>query len=203
MAPSGSFASVTIAALALTFDDGPDERGTPAILDALRDVGATASFFVVAPRVRSRLELVRRIVDDGHAIGLHCDAHVRHGDRDRVALVADTERALATLRRAHVAPTLWRTPWGATAPFTAGVARAHGLRLVGWDVDTHDWRGDTAQSMFATTRHRLTSGAIVLAHDGIGPGARREDCRETAGYVRLAASHAAERGLAMRALRAG
>ena len=54
--------------------------------------------------------------------------------------------------------------------------------------------------MFAATRAALTPGAIVLAHDGIGPGARRPDAAETLTYVQLAVEYAREQGLAPRAL---
>ena len=71
---------------------------------------------------------------------------------------------------------------------------------MGWDVDTHDWRGDSAAEMWAATRERLGPGAIVLAHDGIGPGARREDGAETVAYAARLIDHARERGLALEAL---
>ena len=92
-------------------------------------------------------------------------------------------------------PTLWRTPWGDTAPWSADVAHDNQLRIIGWTVDTHDWRGDTAEQMLRVTKDELRDGAIVLAHDGIGPGARRADARETIEYVSLVAEHAAEAGL--------
>jgi len=63
------------------------------------------------------------------------------------------------------------------------VAQEYGLQLVGWTADSHDWRGDSAADMFAATRSGLRAGAIVLVHDGIGPGARRADARETLGFV--------------------
>jgi peptidoglycan/xylan/chitin deacetylase (PgdA/CDA1 family) len=80
------------------------------------------------------------------------------------------------------------------------VAAEYGLRIVGWTVDTHDWRGDTAQEMFGAVRPGLRPGAIVLAHDGIGPGARRTDARETVGFVTLAARHAAAHQLVLTSL---
>jgi hypothetical protein len=67
-------------------------------------------------------------------------------------------------------------------------------------VDTHDWRGDEAPAMLAATRDDLRDGAIVLAHDGIGPGARRLDAEQTARYVTLAARESAARGLALEAV---
>ena len=86
-------------------------------------------------------------------------------------------------------------PPGATPhPFTEWVAAERGLRLVDWNVDTHDWRGDSAEEMLAATRDGLRPGAVVLAHDGIGPGALRADCRHTIGYVAAVVDHARRRG---------
>jgi peptidoglycan/xylan/chitin deacetylase (PgdA/CDA1 family) len=188
------------AVLALTFDDGPDPRGTPAVLGALARTGATATFFVIGPQAERERELVRRIGDAGHTIAVHCDVHVRHTELGRDGVAADLERALERLDRLAVRPSLWRTPWGVTEPWTHAIADEHGLSLVAWDVDTHDWRGDRAAEMFAATRPGLRPGAIVLAHDGIGPGAARADCTETGAYVELVAAHARATGLRLNAL---
>src|SRR5262245_65290978 len=57
--------------VALTFDDGPDPRSTSAILDLLDEAGAKATFFVIGSKAEAHPELVRRIHDRGHAIGVH------------------------------------------------------------------------------------------------------------------------------------
>jgi peptidoglycan-N-acetylglucosamine deacetylase len=197
-APAGYVGDVM--KLALTFDDGPDDRWTERLLDVLGRVGAHATFFPIAPRAAARPDLVARMVSEGHSVGLHCDEHVRHSTRDAGWGRNDTERALARLRDLGVVPRLWRTPWGDTAPWTAEVAAEHGLRLVSWTVDCHDWRGDPAETMFAAARPGLRAGAIVLAHDGIGPGAPRADARETVALVELVARYAAERRLELACL---
>src|ERR1700759_1049130 len=86
-------------------------------------------------------DLMARVVDEGHEVGLHCEEHVRHSTRDAAWGRADTARALERLRAVGVAPRLWRTPWGDLAPWTAEVAAELGLRIVGWAVDTPDWPG--------------------------------------------------------------
>jgi peptidoglycan/xylan/chitin deacetylase (PgdA/CDA1 family) len=181
--------------IALTFDDGPDPVWTPRLLDLLGRLGARATFFVIAPRAARRPDLIARMTEEGHAVGLHCGEHVRHPSRDIGWGRDDTSRALASLGELGASPSLWRTPWGALAWWSGRVASEHDLKLVHWTVDTHDWRGDSSPQMFEATRDRLEDGAIVLAHDGIGPGARRTDAAQTLGYVELAAEQARADGL--------
>ncbi len=186
--------------LALTFDDGPDPSWTTALLDLLARAGSRATFFPIAPSAADQPELMRRIAAEGHAIGLHCDDHVRHSERDAAWCRVDTERALRRLAAVGVRPTRWRTPWGDVAPWTRAIADQHGLTLTGWTVDTHDWRGDGAAEMFTAIEPELIPGSIVLAHDGIGPGARRADARETVDLVARVAVHARRAGLPLVAL---
>jgi peptidoglycan-N-acetylglucosamine deacetylase len=191
-----------MAALALTFDDGPDPRWTPAVLDALASAGARATFFVLAGPARRHPELLRRAVDEGHTVAPHADRHVRHTEMDARTGSLDLERTLDALASAGLpAPRHWRTPWGVEADWTGPLAAAHGLRLVGWDADTHDWRGDDAGSMLAAVAPQLDrTGAIVLAHDGLGPGARRSGCAETVALVAPLVAAARAQGLEPREL---
>jgi peptidoglycan-N-acetylglucosamine deacetylase len=186
--------------LALTFDDGPDPVWTPRLLDLLRTLGARATFFPIAACAGANPAIVERMRAEGHAIGLHCDEHVRHSERDAHWLEHDTDAALRRLAGVAVRPSLWRTPWGDTAPWSAGIARMRDLRLIGWTVDTHDWRGDGAAEMFEATRESLTDGAIVLAHDGLGPGAQRDSVEATLEYVMLVGVHARDHGLSLESL---
>jgi peptidoglycan/xylan/chitin deacetylase (PgdA/CDA1 family) len=179
-----------MAPLSLTFDDGPDPVWTPRLLDLLRGARATATFFPIASHAAAHPRVIGRMLADGHEVGLHCDEHVRHSSQDLGWLMRDTSRALRKLAGVGVRPRLWRTPWGDLAPWSARVAAEHNLRLIGWTADTHDWRGDRGRCMYASLRARLADGAVVLAHDGIGPGARRTECGETVEFVRLVVAHA-------------
>jgi len=174
----------------LTFDDGPDPVWTPAILAALSGGSLRATFFVIAPRAAAHPQVVAAIRAAGHAVELHCDEHVRHTEADRVAIEADTRRAIARLARLGIRPRRWRTPWGVQAPWTEEIAAEHELELYGWDVDSHDWRGDGAEQMLAAVGPELHAGAVVLLHDGLGPGARRRGCEETVRFTRMIAAEA-------------
>lgn len=186
--------------LALTFDDGPDPEWTPRLLDLLGDLDVRATFFPIASRAAAHPELVARMLAAGHVIGLHCEQHVRHSQRDLAWLRDDTATALDALARVGVRPAWWRTPWGDVAPWSAEVAAENGLQLVGWTIDSHDWRGESAADMFTSTRAAIGPGSIVLAHDGTGPGSGRPDARETLRYVELAVAFARRRNLRLEAL---
>ena len=186
--------------LALTFDDGPDPAWTPAVLDALAAAGATATFFVLGERAAAHPELVRRTAQEGHVVGLHGFAHVRHTEIDAGAGAADADRALDVLADLDVAPGLWRTPWGVEADWTRPAAEARGLTVVGWTADTHDWRGDRAAAMLAAVEPEVVDGAIVLAHDALGPGALRRDCVQTVALIAPLVALARSRGLTAEAL---
>ena len=180
------------ASMALTFDDGPDPVWTPLVLDALASVNARATFFVVAPRARRHPSLLARMREEGHDIGFHCMEHVRHDSMTTEEIGADVESGLSTL----AGPVrLWRTPWGVVTPATGEVARKHGLTLVGWTADTGDWRGDTPGELLGRVEENLLPRAIVLMHDGLGPGATRDGCEMTVDVIRPLVSLARSRGL--------
>jgi peptidoglycan/xylan/chitin deacetylase (PgdA/CDA1 family) len=190
---SGALGSVGSGLLALTFDDGPDPRGTPAVLRALEAAEVTATFFVLGERVAAHPALMSRVVEAGHDVEVHGYEHLRHPFTPRRAVEDDLDRALETLQGAGIGPTRWRIPWGHLADYTAGLARERGLQIVGWSADTHDWRGDSAEDMLAELT--LERGGIVLAHDGVGAGARRADAGETARLIRPLVDAARARGL--------
>jgi peptidoglycan-N-acetylglucosamine deacetylase len=181
--------------IALTFDDGPDPVWTPRVLDALAAVGARATFFVLAARAAAEAALIARMQAEGHGVQLHAHAHIRHTKLSEEAGAEDTDRALSMLSSLGVEPGLWRTPWGVTAEWTEGVAAARGLELVRWTADTHDWRGDTAAEMLAAIDDEVVDGAIVLAHDALGPGATRSGCAETVALIAPLVALARDRGL--------
>jgi peptidoglycan/xylan/chitin deacetylase (PgdA/CDA1 family) len=167
----------------LTFDDGPDPRWTPLVLDALAAAGVHGTFFLMAGRAERQQELVERIASDGHELELHCLEHVRHTRLSRDDLERDTDRALDRLLALGVRPRRWRPPWGALAAWSADVATERGLDLTGWTVDPEDWSGRSAAAMLRHVTASDDGEPVVLLHDGVGPGARRDGCAETVALI--------------------
>ncbi len=180
--------------VSLTFDDGPDPVWTPRVLEELSRVRARATFFVVTPRARRYPALIHEMLDSGHGVELHCAEHVRHTEQTREEVEADARSGLKDLRALGVRARLWRTPWGVTTPATLGVAERLGLDLVPWTADTHDWRGDRAVEMLQKVKPLLSPGAVVLMHDGLGPGARRPGCKETVALIKPLVEAVRDRG---------
>jgi peptidoglycan/xylan/chitin deacetylase (PgdA/CDA1 family) len=163
----------------LTFDDGPDADWTMRVLEALIRADVRATFFMIGERVRSNPAVARAVLEAGHEIELHCERHLRHSELCESEIERDTYAGLESLATVGAHPTLWRTPWGVCTEASERVAHTHGLRLVHWTIDTHDWGGDSAPAMLVAARPLVRAEGIVLMHDGLGPGALREGCANT------------------------
>lgn len=154
------------ARIALTFDDGPDPARTPALLDALDDLGVKATFFCVGDRVDAHPELCARIAREGHEIGNHTYSH-RYLP---LAPAASVERELRAADRAIAeatgqVPTLARPPYGGRSPWTVRAFARLAKRLVLWDVNSFDWKGRPPREVAARVLDRVKPGSIVLFHD--------------------------------------
>jgi peptidoglycan/xylan/chitin deacetylase (PgdA/CDA1 family) len=181
--------------LYLTFDDGPDPDGTPAVLAALARHEVRATFFVLGARVREWPGIVGAVLGAGHRIELHGEAHLDHRGLTPAALIRDTDTALTAMRDAGIVlPQWWRLPWGRPGPDTHRVAAARDLRIIGWDADTHDWRGDGWADQPEPVQTVAREGGVVLMHDGFGPGQLRDDVTNTIGLIDgiMAAARAAD-----------
>jgi peptidoglycan/xylan/chitin deacetylase (PgdA/CDA1 family) len=165
--------------LALTFDDGPNEYWTPYVLGVLAQAEVSGTFFMIGECLRTARAAAQAVLDAGSDLQLHCDRHVRHSELSEAEIEADTLSALEAFAEFGVRPTLWRTPWGVCTEGTERVAARHGLSLVDWTIDTHDWRGDSVASMLAVARAHFEDGGIVLMHDGLGPGSQRIGAQNT------------------------
>ena len=159
--------------VALTFDDGPDPRSTPKILDMLDDAGAKATFFVIGHKAEKHPELIREICERGHAVGVHSYRHERLLSLRAPGHVrADLERSIVLLHELTGArPLLFRAPIGHISPAMARVARELDLTAIGWSVRGVDgWSGARAAVVAAKVVPRLRDGAIVLLHDAAERG---------------------------------
>lgn len=124
----------------LTFDDGPHPPETERVLDVLRGRGARATFFLIGSKVSGNEAVLRRMLEEGHALGLHTYSHagtfpLLSFDK-MLADVNEGKRAVESVAGKKIS--LFRPPFGVTNPTIAKVVRTLGLQTVGWDVRSFD-----------------------------------------------------------------
>jgi peptidoglycan/xylan/chitin deacetylase (PgdA/CDA1 family) len=153
--------------VALTFDDGPDPRFTPAVLTILRQSAIKAMFCVIGHWARLHPDLVQAIRADGHSLCDHSETHPAldrlPGDQVAAQIGAPAEYCrLVTGTK----PRFFRPPYGATSPAVIEIAHAQGLRVLQWSVDPQDWTRPGVGTIVTRVLRQVHPGAIVLLHDG-------------------------------------
>lgn len=153
--------------IALTFDDGPDPRTTPHVLDLLARHGRRATFFLVGEQVRSSTAVVQRMVAEGHEVALHGSTHRTTALIAPTRLAARLAAARAEVEDVSGAPVTWyRPPYGVLTSDTIRVCRSLGLRPVLWTAWGRDWvRHTTAERIAGTVLKTLRPGGTILLHD--------------------------------------
>jgi len=187
--------------VALTFDDGPDPHGTPAVLAALADLGWTATFFLLGSQVRRYPALARTLLDAGHELGVHGHEHRNHLARTPGWVQRDlTDAVEAVVTATGERPRWFRPPYGVLTAGSLRAARRLGLAPVLWTAWGRDWERTTAERVVGTLRPGLRSGATLLLHDS-DCAATEGSWRATAAALPLLAAELDRRGLAVRPLR--
>ncbi|MBV5339414.1 MAG: polysaccharide deacetylase family protein, partial [Deltaproteobacteria bacterium] len=164
-------------AAVITFDDGPDPAWTPKILDILKAKGVSATFFMVGANMEKNPEIVRRIVAEGHTVGVHTYTH------PNIALVSEERAYLEFNATQHLleaitgrSTILFRPPYNAdTNPhdpeeiIPVQLAQKLGYITVTEDIDPEDWSKPGVEAMLANVKAgRLQGGSVVLLHDAGG-----------------------------------
>ena len=187
-----------------TFDDGPNPAWTPPLLDALRDEQVRATFFLIDEHISDHpAPLVRRIVDEGHAIGLHSDTRrlmvlpperfAEQLQRQAGRIQAITGREPCRLFRPHAG---WRS-----LTMYAGLKKA-GYRLAGWSWGMWDWdwwRAPRADRIASRLAKKASAGDIIVIHDGHHADPSK-DRRHAADTIRRLAPVLRSRGYAFEPL---
>jgi peptidoglycan-N-acetylglucosamine deacetylase len=162
-----------VPAIALTFDDGPDPRWTPRIVEMLDAHDVRATFFVVGERAARAPNVVRAIAQGGHELANHSWSHSSLwtcGPGRTAIEIARTHALLTSL--SDRAPRLFRPPWGMMNAAMFAALRRHRLRCVLWSIQPEGLRPADARAQVRHVLRRARAGAIVDLHDAEGtPGA--------------------------------
>jgi peptidoglycan/xylan/chitin deacetylase (PgdA/CDA1 family) len=182
--------------VALTFDDGPHRRGTPAVLDELARRNGVATFFLVGEQVERHRTLAAEIAAAGHTIGIHGHRHTLLLRRSPWAILDDLLRARDVIGSATGAePRLYRPPYGVFSGPALLVVRRLGWRPLLWSRWGRDWEaGATPEGIAARATRGLGDGDVVLLHDA-DHYSSRDSWRRTVAALPLVLEAAAAAGL--------
>lgn len=155
--------------VSITFDDGPNPRATPRILDVLRAEGVRATFFVLGRHAERWPELVRRAALEGHQLGNHGYFHRKLHRRSPAYVRDDLTRGTEQILHASgVRPAHFRAPHGFRSPWVTPIAASLGQRTVGWTLGVWDSARPGADVIADRTIEGMHAGSILLLHDGDG-----------------------------------
>lgn len=161
----------------LTFDDGPSAENTSAVLDILKEHNIKATFFVIGENVRRHPEVARRIVEEGHTIGIHCNRHVYDEIYESVeAYLADFQEAYDAVYEVTGAEVkLFRFPGGSINAYNKEVYEDIIAEMTERGFVYFDWNGSLEDAVSKSTPEQLVRNAVestlgrkkvvMLAHD--------------------------------------
>lgn len=149
--------------IALTFDDGPRRSTTEKLLNGLAQRGVQATFFLIGKQVPGNEDLLRRMDEEGHQIGIHTYDHVVLTGLNAVDFSAQVDLTRTVLKNVlgHN-DFLLRPPYGMV---DSGVRRRAGCPIILWSIDPEDWNDKNTDRIVKHVVSRAKDGDIVLLHD--------------------------------------
>ena len=158
---------------ALTYDDGPNDAATPALLEVLARHNARATFFMIGRFALERPNLVREVHAAGHLIANHTMTHPWLTMLPAKQVHEELRTCNAALEDITGAPIRYvRFPHGARRPAVLRIARELNLTPVQWNAMGHDWQPIGPDAIEARLNNGLqrarrhNCGANILLHDG-------------------------------------
>ncbi|GAA3807723.1 polysaccharide deacetylase family protein [Streptomyces coacervatus] len=155
--------------MVLTFDDGPDPRYTPHILDTLAEYDVRAMFFVCGEMAVDNQDLLARMADDGHIVGNHTWTHPLLTQLKRSQIRWEMKRTSDVIENAYGQRPLWfRAPYGAWNRAAFQLGAEMGMEPLAWTVDTLDWTTPGTRTIVDRVEDGAAPGVVVLSHDAGG-----------------------------------
>jgi peptidoglycan/xylan/chitin deacetylase (PgdA/CDA1 family) len=153
--------------IAVTFDDGPDNTVTPAILGLLRKENISAAFFCIGSKADENPDLLKRMDQEGHIIGGHSYSHHFFFD------LFSSKRMLEEMQKSEDAVEkginrkirLFRPPYGVTNPPLARALGKKNYHIIGWSLRSNDTATNNEGRLLDRVTKKLKSGDIILFHD--------------------------------------
>lgn len=180
-------------AVAFTYDDGPNSPYTDGLLDVLNEFDAKATFFAVGENIKNNIEIVRRMIAEGHELGNHSYSHKRLVYKSLGTIRSEIQRTDDLLTnlgaRSHIH---FRAPYGLKRirlPWE--LARRNKMNIL-WDVDPKDFENPGPETIADSIVRNVQPGSIILMHDGMHDG--NPDRSQTVIATKLALEQLQEKG---------
>jgi len=151
--------------VALTFDDGPDDKITPQILNILRENNIKASFFFLGRKVNIYPDVVKKTFDDGNLVLNHSYTHARLtelSESEIIEKIISSENAINQV--INKKPAIFRPPYGDTNDLVISVCKSLHYKIVLWSIDSLDWAENNEDIVVKNVVDNIRPGDIILMH---------------------------------------
>ena len=146
----------------ITFDDGPDEKATPFLVNLLGKFNIKATFFIIGSQAKKHPELVKLIINNGHKIGNHSFSHLSGYSTKNHIYLQDVEQA-----KKHIDSDIFRPPYGKITPFQIKSLKKD-FKIIMWDIMSWDFKENiSSNKIFRNVMDNVESGSIILFHNNL------------------------------------
>ena len=146
----------------ITFDDGPDEKVTPYLINVLAEFNIKATFFIIGNQAKKNPELVKLIINSGHKIGNHSFSHLNGFSTNNNKYLEDVEQA-----KKYIDSDIFRPPYGKITPFQIKNLTKD-FKIIMWDIMSWDFKENiSSNKIFKNVMDNVESGSIILFHNNL------------------------------------
>lgn len=181
--------------IAFTFDDGPDPKYTPMLLDLLKQYNIKATFFVVGSKAEKNPKLILRMHKEGHLIGLHNYVHTSNWMMFPWTVRHHLDNSAAIIEKiTGCTPVYYRPPWGLLN--LSDFFSLTSYKIVLWSVMAEDWKKRGGSEKVKKKLSKIEGGDVILLHDcGTTFGADEEAPMNTIDALKDVLKETAQKGL--------
>ena len=146
----------------ITFDDGPDKKVTPFLVNLLGKFNIKATFFIIGSQAKKHPELVKLIINNGHKIGNHSFSHLSGYITKNNKYLQDIEQA-----KKYIDSDIFRPPYGKITPFQIKNLTKD-FKIIMWDIMSWDFKENiSSNKIFRNVMDNVESGSIILFHNNL------------------------------------
>ena len=146
----------------ITFDDGPDEKVTPYLINVLEKFNIKATFFIVGNQAKKYPELVKLIINNGHKIGNHSFSHLNGFSTNNNKYLEDVEQA-----KKYIDSDIFRPPYGKITPFQIKNLKKD-FKIIMWDIMSWDFKENIyPNKIYKNVIDNVENGSIILFHNNL------------------------------------